>query len=463
MTFHKKLQELEYLARKYDETNIPLYVSYPTSAFWKSKVDKNDFITKGRTVDRPFMYFHFPYCRKACYYCCCYKKVSTDMAELELYLDYIIKEYNQKLDILGIDKLEKITQIHWGGGTPTYMTMKQIERAFKSFEERACIEKSDKSSISLEAYPDDEVITYEKLKLLKDLGFNEISFGIQDFDDRIQKIINRNCNPIVVSKLIEQAKSLGLRVHVDLCYGLPFQGQNEFEKTAREVIGFQPDRIAVFPYAHYPYEYPMQRLIPTSSVPNSFIKVLLAEIANDLFISSGYVRIGSDHFIKKDNIMYQNYMDKMVERDFMGYSVDERKQFFGFGNSAISFLGDTLFHNLIPMDEYYKSISSGDLGIHESMSHTLSADDAIRKRVMLKHILSYMEIEYKDFEDEFNISFDAYFNSELLKLENFQKDGLIEKEGSKIRFTKYGVYFSRHIAHIFDQYYNKINKGAAAA
>ena len=377
------------------------------------------------------------------------------MSEIDTYVDVISKEYNQKLDIAGIKKFSNIKQIHWGGGTPTFMTMKQIENAYKAIEKRANIDNSNERSISIEAYPDDEVITIEKLKLLKTLGFNEISFGVQDFDDRIQKVINRDCNLKIVNKLIDQAREIGFKVHIDLCYGLPFQGQNEFERTVKEVIRMAPDRIAVFPYAHYPLLYPLQRQIPNSSIPNSFIKVLLAKIANDYFLESGYGRVGSDHFIKKENLLFEQASKKIVERDFMGYSVDARKQFIGFGNSAISFLNDTLFHNLIHMDEYSNAVNAGGIAINKSMSYTLNDDDHIRKNVMLKHILTDMEIDKEQVERKFGITFDRYFQREMELLKDLENDGLIEMGPSKIKITNIGVYFSRHVAHVFDTYYKK--------
>lgn len=450
---HDELKEIDFISRKYDETNIPLYVSYPTTNWWRDKVDEKEFAEACKKVDRPFLYFHFPYCKKACYYCCCYKYVCADMAQIDTYIDYIAREFNQKLDAAGIKKLTQISQIHWGGGTPTFMTMAQIEKAFRAFAQRVDINTSADSSISIEAYPDDEVITYDKLKLLKQLGFNEISFGIQDFDDRIQTIINRDCNLKTVSKLFDQAKSLNLKVHVDLCYGLPFQGQNEFTRTAQEIVKLKPDRIAVYPYAHYPLLYPAQRLIPMSSIPNSFIKTLLAKIADEIFIGNGYGRVGSDHFINPANPLYQKTLEKKVERDFMGYSADGRRQFIGFGNSAISFLGNTLFHNLIPMEDYYRSIAAGGLAINKTLSHILSKDDTIRKRVMLKHILTDMMIDKNEIDKEFGISFDSYFQKELEELKAFEKDGLVEIDDSSVRITKCGVYFSRHIAHVFDSYY----------
>ena len=184
------------------------------------------------------------------------------------------------------------------------------------------------------------MIKYEKLKLLKDLGLTEISFGIQDFDKRTQYMINRDYDVNMLKKMADQARSVGLRIHIDLCYGLPFQGQNEYENTIKEIIKIMPNRIATYPYSHYPFLFPAQKIIPLSSIPNSFTKVLLAKMADNYFTNNDYVKIGFDHFVRKDDNMLKKYRKNLVKRDFMGYSTEKRSQLFGFGNSAIR-----LFHN----------------------------------------------------------------------------------------------------------------------
>lgn len=455
MISHKELNKIEYLSNKYDETNMPTYISYPTTGFWRNKITEADFVENAKQITMPFLYFHFPYCKKACYYCVCYKTVANDISDLDTYIDFIMKEFNRKLDLAGIETLKDITQMHWGGGTPTYMTGEQIGKAFRRIEKRVEFKKSESSGLSIEAYPDEEMVTYEKLKVLRDLGFTEISFGIQDFDKKTQFIINRNYDVDVLRKLVDQARGLGMRIHIDLCYGLPFQGQNEFEYTLNEIMKIKPSRIATYPYSHYPFLFPAQKLIPTSSIPNSFIKVLLAKMADDIFLENDYAKIGFDHFVRKDNVMYENYKDKRVVRDFMGYSIDKRKELFGFGNSAISFLNGTFFHNIAKMEEYCTALSAGETGINYSMSHNLSKDDFIRKQVILKNILTYMEIDKKALEDEYGIAFDNYFDRELEKINNFGKDDLLVHNNSKISLSKYGEYFSRHIAYTFDKYYNK--------
>jgi oxygen-independent coproporphyrinogen-3 oxidase len=337
--------DYEYLARTYDEANIPLYLSYPVTSWWKTPVDEQRFAGEYAGTARPFLYFHFPYCRKACFYCACYKAVSSDPLKNDVYIDHLEKEFSRTLDLLGTSGFSDVGHLHWGGGTPTYLTLPQIERIFSATARRIDFSSDTASSISIEAYPDERDITVEKLKLLRDLGFNEISFGIQDFDPRIQWVINRDTRVETVRSVVEMSKEQGFRVHVDLCYGLPFQGQNELERTIDIVLSMAPDRVALFTYAHYPLIFPLQRRIPVSSVPNSFIRVLMTRCAEERFLGEGYRKVGYDHFVREGNALHRAAEEGKVVRDFMGYSVENRRQFIGFGHSAISFIGKGFFQN----------------------------------------------------------------------------------------------------------------------
>jgi oxygen-independent coproporphyrinogen-3 oxidase len=456
---NQKLLELEYLSKKYDETNIPLYLSYPTTSWWKEHTDEESFVQSLQTQNNPFLYFHFPYCKKPCYYCCCYKEVTSDERKKDTYIRYLGREFIQKLNVLNVDCFFNVKHMHWGGGTPTYLSCRQIERIFSIIAKNIRFADASDSSISIEAYPDDKVLGFEKLQLLRDLGFNEISFGVQDFDDRIQKVINRDCDVETVTKIVNQAKELGFRVHIDLCYGLPFQGLHEIEKTILHIVAMNPDRIAVFPYAHYPLLFPLQRLIPFSCIPNSFMKVLLIKHGEELFTASGYKKIGIDHFVKPDNSLYSAAGKKKIIKDFMGYSVDSRRCFLGFGSSAISFSGNHYFHNTTKLKEYYTQADQQQLPLKHDMSCKLSGDDMIRNMIIQKSILCDFMIDKEEISKTFTIDFDEYFKDEFIILKEYEKDKLIRSEKKdRIMITPMGKYFSRRIAHVFDCYYQRHNK-----
>jgi oxygen-independent coproporphyrinogen-3 oxidase len=453
---NQNLLEIEYLSKKYDETNIPLYLSYPTTSWWKSEADEASFIQSYHQEANPYLYFHFPYCKEACYYCCCYKEVTKEESKKELYLQYLKKEFQQKLSKLQIDRFPKVRRIHWGGGTPTYLSCSQIESFFKAVAPKIELVDSADSNISIEAYPDDEVLSEEKLRLLRSLGFNEISLGIQDFDDRIQQTIHRDCKPETARKIVSQAKELGFRVHIDLCYGLPFQGLHELESTIRQIATMAPDRVAIFPYVHYPVIFPLQKRIPAASLPNSFIKILLMMRAEELFTAYGYHKVGIDHFVKEDDPLYPAAGAQKIIKDFMGYSVDQRSCFIGFGNSAISFLGNHYYHNTVLLNDYYGQVDQGNLPLEKEMAHGLSPDDLIRSRVILKSILSDFVIDKKAINREYGIDFDQHFQTELALLQDYEKDGLIDSSaGNRISLTTTGKALARQIAYVFDSYYVK--------
>jgi oxygen-independent coproporphyrinogen III oxidase len=452
----ENLTELEYLSKKYDETNIPLYLSYPTTSFWKDDIDGESCARAFRDNPPPFLYFHFPYCKTACYYCCCYKTVSSDDADKDRYIAYLEKELKLKMKALGRDRLTNIRHMHWGGGTPTTLSCGQIERAFSSISRYAELSGGEDSSLSIEAYPDPDTLTGEKLALLRRLGFNELSLGVQDFDARIQKTINRDNPPETVKGIVRQARGLGFRIHIDLCYGLPFQGLNELERTIAHVLEMGPDRIAAFPYAHYPLGFPLQRKIPASSLPNSFIKGLLIRHASGLLAEAGYGKVGIDHFVRKDNRLCAASREKTVIKDFMGYSVGERGSFLGFGASAIGFSGRAYHHNSCSLEKYFGSLDRGEWPLEAGMAHALTEDDRIRGELILRSVLCDFSIDKERIGTAHGIRFDEYFREELAALSSYQKDGLVtDPSGDVISVTPEGRYAARHIAHVFDAYYSK--------
>ena len=453
---HNESLRIEYLAKRYNEVNIPLYLSYPTSNWWDNPIDDNSFIKRHRDYSPTFLYFHFPYCEKACYYCMCYKHVAPDSTYNDVYIKYLEKEFLNRLDLLERAYLDRVRHIHWGGGTPSYLTCRQIEKIHRSIFDKVKIVDMENASISIEAYPDERILTDEKLILLRNLGFNEISFGIQDFDSRIQKIINRNCTYQSVSNLIRKSKELGLRVHIDLCYGLPFQGLNELEKTIDAVIRMSPHRVALFTYAHYPAIFPLQRKIPSSSIPNSFLRVMLAMHAEELLKSHGYHKVGYDHFVKEDDPLFKACCNRQIQRDLMGYSVNQKREFMGFGCSAISYMKHGFYQNIHSLKKYYRTIDEDKIPLERNISHLLSEEDRLRNKIIQKNILGDFWVSKNEIDCEFGISFEDHFNYELDALARFEKDGLVDlSDSDAIQVTRKGEYFVRHIAHVFDSYYNR--------
>ncbi|MCW8966442.1 MAG: oxygen-independent coproporphyrinogen III oxidase [Candidatus Pacearchaeota archaeon] len=442
---------IEYLSKRYDETKIPLYLSYPTLTCWKNTADEQNYIENLKNISHPFLYFHFPYCKRACYYCACSKVAGDSPGDIDVYIDHVEKEIELKARYMTCRDMS-LTQMHWGGGTPTNMTIKQLRRIHSAITKHFTIIPDESSGISIESYPDETLIDFEKLMFLKEIGFTEISFGIQDFDERVQKSINRDCKFKVVEKIVLNARRAGLRINVDLCYGLPFQEYSGLQNTINKIILLKPDRIALESYSHFPVYYPLQKKIPAASIPNSFMRIILAMMAAELLIDAGYVKIG-DHFVIKEHYMHKEFKRKKVFRDFMGYSPDVRKELLAFGSSAISYIGDTYVHNTNNIDHYFSLINDGRLPLDTKVSHKLTGDDKLRAEIIQKGILTYSYIDKGEINDKFNINFDIYFEEEIKKLLPLCKDGIVIMDDRGINIYRYGKYIAKHVALIFDTYY----------
>lgn len=448
-----ELLPLEHLARKYDEANVPLYLSYPTSGYWNTNAAEDDYIRSLKTVRHPFLYVHFPFCEDVCHYCMCYKVPSIPTEKRKRYLDCVAREIAMKSEHLSFDVNKVTTQMHWGGGTPTCMEPQEIEMVYKAIETTFPLKETRSSGCSIEAFPRATTVTDEKIALLSALGFNEISFGVQDLDERVQRSINRSSSFSELATVVERSRKYGLRVHIDLCYGLPFQEISGFGQTIREVLTLRPDRVAMLTYVHYPLLFPNQRNIPTMSIPNSFMRVLLSLHAEELFREAGYEKIGFDHYVLPDNTLAIADKIGKVNRDLMGYSVSERNNFIGFGSSAISFLGNTFYHNTMTVDEYVSNVENGTLPVQNDNACTMTDDDQIRNYVIQTSILTNFVIDVNVIEHRFDVSFADYFSDELAHLERLKKDGLITmSKPGLITITETGKLFCRHIAAVFDRY-----------
>ena len=447
--------EWEKLSMRYDENVIPLYLSYPVESFWKQQSSISQHDKSLAASDISFLYFHFPYCREVCHYCMCYKEPLKDDSDLNTYIDYLKKDMDLRLDILNRGGWQGATHMHWGGGTPTLLDLDQIETIHGAIAERVPFDRSRDVEHSIEAFPDPEVVSPAKLKLLYKSGFNVISFGIQDFDPRIQRVINREHDPGSVRELISMARQTGFRVHIDLCYGLPFQGINELERTIREILPAEPNRICIFPYAHVPMVFPRQNVIPRSSIPNSFIKVLMAEKADRILSDAGYTRLGLDHYLRADDPFLDD-LKRNGSKSLMGYSQNDKLNYLGFGATAISFFDSSFYRTAASTKDYYRLLDEGRVPVVLERSYKHSVDDEIRNKLIQDHILTRFIIEPKRLEDEFGIQFDSYFEQELEGLKQFETDGLVEPDDSGvIRITRRGQLFSRHIAHHFDRFYRR--------
>ncbi|MEK3671233.1 radical SAM protein [Paenibacillus sp. FSL R10-2771] len=445
--------QLHYLSQKYNEYNLPMYLSYPVDSHWRQPADESAIAQELKEIEEAQVYVHVPFCKSICYYCCCDRVLSGKDEDKDQYIDALEQELALKLS--GRARKLKSGNLHWGGGTPAYLNERQIGRLFGIIARYVDFE--DNARIKLEAYPDKQIVTEGKLRLLKTLGFNYISFGIQDFDTRVLNAIHRECDLEDTREIIGLARSMGFTVNVDLCYGLPFQGLGEFERTLQEIVRIAPDKIVAFPYAHYPAIYPLQRKIPHLSLPNNYMVSRLFELARQ-YLSRDYTEMGSDTFIRNNG--REKHPGTHVVRDFMGSSERSSQHLLGLGKSAVSKIGRLYYKNVPAMDRYCAALDLGRFPIETGKTHLLSGEDAIREDIILKQLLGGNPIDKQMLQECFGIDFDSYFQEELSVLRGMEKDGLLlGVDSPRITVTPTGTYFIRAIAHVFDPYYKSTRNG----
>lgn len=444
MVDEKKINKIHYLAQKYNEYNLPLYLSYPIESHWHSPSKDLAERIQAEQINEADLYVHIPFCKEMCYFCCCDKMVTHSEEKKENYLQMLERELRLKFHN---HSLIKISNMHWGGGTPTYLSISQIERLFSTLKQYFVFDKNAK--LNIEAYPETDIITREKLLCLKQLGFTSISFGVQDFDLRVQHTLNRRCNEEETLNLVQMSKEIGLDVHIDLCYGLPYQGLNEFENTLEVVKKAAPTQIVIYPYAHYPFLFPLQRKIPELSLPNAFMKILLIDLA-DTLLGVHYDKYGIDTYIRKN--AEGDWKNSTIIRNFMGTNMESEKTLLGIGMAAISKYDFGYVKNNIKLDKYQESLLVDRLPFEKMC--IMSEDDKIRNTVIQNHILSNQCINKKEINGKYGLSFDDYFKKEISVLQCMKKDELLKSVSSdEIELTDYGKFFTRCIAHVFNKYY----------
>jgi oxygen-independent coproporphyrinogen-3 oxidase len=450
--------ELKHLTEKYDMGNVPGYLSYPVMSHWKHAIQEEDVLSVferegASTKGDAYIYFHSPFCQTLCYYCACFMQVTLDpKRRYDGYIDAVERELDLKFNRLGGRRL-RAGEMHWGGGTPTYMDCEQIERVFRLIDRR--VEWSASPTISIEAYPDEAMLTDEKLHVLASLGFTQISFGIESFDPTVLTAINRHHELAAVKRVVDKSRALGLGVHVDLVYGLPYETIGSMRETVDAILSVEPDRLATFSFMYNPLEIHHQRVIPRSSVPGSRERVRLYETLDSMVTEAGYTRIGSDHYVlgSKDPLAIAARKGEIVYH-YQGYEPMARKTFLGFGSASVTFAQDRYFQNRTNVTHYMSELAVDRLPVVTDASALLLRDDSIRHRVIMKSILCDLAINKANLEREFEIDFDHYFANELSDLRELQTDGLVDGVDNRvINVTGMGRPFIRNICLVFDKYY----------
>lgn len=437
------------LIKKYDISG-PRYTSYPTAPQFHEKFTQDDLISliknqnenQGQT--KPIsLYFHLPFCATICYFCGCNKVITKDRSKSAEYLKFLFKEIDLKAKHI---QKTPVSQIHFGGGTPTFLSDDELVELTLKIKNHFEWDKAGEFAVET----DPREVSENTLKILAELGFNRLSFGVQDFNEKVQKSVNRIQSKEITTQMVQYARENGFKsINLDLMYGLPFQNVSQFEKTLEEIINIKPNRISLFNYAHLPHLFKPQRRINEIDLPKPAIKLEMFKLALDKLQSFGYEYIGMDHFALKDDELTIAKNKKKLNRNFQGYSTYPNLDLYAFGVSAISKIGQGFSQNEKSLDEYYDRIEQNQLPVLRG--YLLNKDDEIRAQV-ISNIMCNFELQFLDIENQFSIEFKVYFANEIEKLKYLKEDGLIELNSDCLFITAKGRILVRIVAMIFDAY-----------
>ena len=439
------------LLRRFDVPG-PRYTSYPTADRFVEAFGQEEYILAlqqrrlgSATKALPLsLYVHIPFCESLCYYCACNKIITRHPERADVYLRYLSREIDLHTAQCGVGQV--VSQLHLGGGSPTFLTDDGLRSLMAMLQRSFTLAPGGEYSIEV----DPRTVDAGRLALLAELGFNRLSFGVQDFDPEVQKAVHRVQPASQVFDLVAAARAQGFEsINVDLIYGLPRQTPESFERTLAQVGELRPDRIALYAYAHLPERFKPQRRIVPAELPLAASKVAMLSRSLQSFQDAGYVYVGMDHFALPDDALAVAKRQGRLHRNFQGYSTQPDCDLLGLGVSAIGRVGATYSQNAKTLDEYYDFINQGRLPIVRGLA--LSRDDLVRRSVIMA-LMCQGEVLFEPMEQAWLIDFKRYFSAELEALEDLQAQGLVTVSGEGIEVTATGWFFVRGIAMLFDRY-----------
>lgn len=442
------------ILRRYDKPG-PRYTSYPTAVEFHEGVDRERYADHldraAHAADEPLsLYVHLPFCEERCLYCGCNVVVTRRREIAEPYLDAVETEIRGVAERLGPRR--RLRQMHWGGGTPTYLTPDQLQRLHRAARDVFTFEPGAEVAIEL----DPRVTTQEHLDTLHELGFNRLSLGVQDFTPEVQESVNRVQSFDETRQLIDNARRLGFAaVNLDLIYGLPHQTLETFVQTLHQVIELAPDRLAVYSYAHMPWLKVQQRRIPEDTLPSADVKIELIASAIEAFTSAGYLAIGMDHFARPDDELGRALSDGTLWRNFMGYTVRHAPDTVACGMSSIGEVDGAFFQNEKKLIRYQNLVRDGGLAV--TRGYVLDADDQLR-RYVITALMCAFKLDIAEVEKRFGIDFQTVFAAELEALQGFEEDGLVRVADDRIEVVGNGRLLVRNVCMVFDAY---LRRGAS--
>ncbi len=437
------------LIKRYDQSG-PRYTSYPTAVEFDPAFDAERYAEVCRDSNasgRPLsLYFHIPFCDTVCFYCACNKIATKDRSKAQPYLDRVYREMELQSALFDDDRV--VDQLHWGGGTPTFISQAQMRELMDQTRKHFRLADDDQGEFSIEIDPREA--RGDTIQLLRDIGFNRMSLGVQDFDERVQKAVNRIQTEAETMEVLQAARDTGFRsISIDLIYGLPFQTAESFMDTVERIIAVGPDRLSVFNYAHLPTRFMPQRRIDEENLPPPEVKLEILEATTKRLTDAGWLYIGMDHFARPDDELARAQRDGTLYRNFQGYSTHAECDLIGLGVTSIGKVANTYGQNRRELDAYYEDIDAGRLPVFRGIE--LNRDDEIRRDVITR-LICHFRLDFADVERLWGLDFHEYFGDSLAKLDGMVSDGLLDLDSHGIRVRPKGRFLIRNICMAFDAY-----------
>ena len=436
------------LVQQYNEAG-PRYTSYPPANIFSESFDQSALeqsIQLSNTVDRPLsLYFHLPFCHSLCWFCGCNKVITRKPEAADEYLDYLAKEIELRSPEVSPDR--KVVQLHYGGGTPTFFNVDQLSRLWDLIETNFAF--SDDAELSIEIDP--RTMRSDQPEALFKQGFRRASLGIQDFNPQVQKAVHRIQPEEMTRSTVDQLRDAGFTsINVDLIYGLPYQTAESFEETLERALALEPDRFAVFNYAHVPWMIPAQRIIKEDTLPEPATKLAMLKLITEKLTRENYHYIGLDHFARQKDELSLAQKSRTLQRNFQGYSTYAGVDIQAYGVSSISQNKTAYFQNEKDMGVWKERLDRGENPT--AKAYVLSKDDEIRRHVIME-IMCNLYLDFDQVNQQFDIRFTEYFEKELITLKRMEDDGLIQVQEDHIVVTDMGRLLIRNIAMRFDAYH----------
>lgn len=435
------------LIRKYNVA-APRYTSYPPATHFAEmpgqeiveRIQKN-----AASATDLSLYFHLPFCHSLCWYCGCTTVITAEQSASAKYVDYLVRELAIMAPLIGRER--KVVQLHFGGGSPTFLLPDEIRKLGNAIRSHFTFDARIEAGVEI----DPRRLTHDHVVALREAGFNRASVGVQDFDPKVQAAVHRIQPKAQTEQAIDWLRGAGFAsLNMDLIYGLPHQTAESFGKTLDEVIAMQPDRLAVFNYAHVPWLKPAQNILKVLPTPE--MKLELLKLTVERLTSNGYCYIGMDHFARMDDELTIAQRNKTLQRNFQGYSTSGHADIYAFGMSSISQANGAYWQNCKDLPAYYGAIDDGRAPI--SKGYVLTEDDKIRRDV-IGRLMCDLGLDFVKMSTRLGIDFTSYFAQELASLADLEADGLIETDDKGLRVTDLGRLLIRNIAVRFDAYFGK--------